>query len=194
MLPSKARRFRQNGRRHHRAETFSLCSKIPSHRSIHAAALAPRCDWLSTFTISATSHGRDKRCGELLEEVGLPEDFRKRSSIGPVRVASANVSPLRVRWPASPELVVLDEPTSALDVLVQCARAETLERAEGQAWLDLTSSLPTICPWCAILQTVSPFLKKGRIVEIGSTDAIFTNPQHAYTRRLIRRSSGRQPR
>jgi ABC-type oligopeptide transport system ATPase subunit len=127
--------------------------------------------------------GRDKRCGELLEEVGLPEDFRKRSPSALSGGQRQRVAIARALACQS-ELVVLDEPTSALDVLVQARVLKLLKELKdkrGLTYLFITHDLSVVRN---IADRVAVF-EKGRIVEIGSTDAIFTNPQHAYTRRLI---------
>jgi ABC-type oligopeptide transport system ATPase subunit len=127
--------------------------------------------------------GRDKRTGELLEEVGLPEDFRKRSPSALSGGQRQRVATARALACQS-ELVVLDEPTSALDVLVQARVLKLLKELKdkrGLTYLFITHDLSVVRN---IADRVAVF-EKGRIVEIGSTDAIFTNPQHAYTRRLI---------
>lgn len=127
--------------------------------------------------------GRDERTGELLEEVGLPEDFRKRSPSALSGGQRQRVAIARALACQS-ELVVLDEPTSALDVLVQARVLKLLKELKdkrGLTYLFITHDLSVVRN---IADRVAVF-EKGRIVEIGSTDAIFTNPQHAYTRRLI---------
>lgn len=127
--------------------------------------------------------GRDKRTGELLEEVGLPEDFCKRSPSALSGGQRQRVAIARALACQS-ELVVLDEPTSALDVLVQARVLKLLKELKdkrGLTYLFITHDLSVVRN---IADRVAVF-EKGRIVEIGSTDAIFTNPQHAYTRRLI---------
>ena len=80
--------------------------------------------------------------------------------------------------------MVLDEPTSALDVLVQARVLKLLKDLKdkrGLTYIFITHDLSVVRN---IADRVAVF-EKGRIVEIGSTDDIFTNPTHPYTRRLI---------
>jgi ABC-type glutathione transport system ATPase component len=84
-----------------------------------------------------------------------------------------------------PSLVVLDEPTSALDVLVQARVLRLLNElraAQKLTYVFITHDLAVvrnIADRCVVL-------KDGQIVESGATEAIFDNPQHDYTRNLIR--------
>lgn len=83
-----------------------------------------------------------------------------------------------------PRLVVADEPISMLDMSV---RAKILQlMLDLKAQLDLTyvyithdlASAKFFCDRIAIMYL-------GRIVEIGATDTIFTDPKHPYTRALL---------
>ncbi|WP_296437362.1 ABC transporter ATP-binding protein [Rhizobium sp. 60-20] len=80
--------------------------------------------------------------------------------------------------------MVLDEPTSALDVLVQ-ARVlrllKELKEKRGLTYVFITHDLSVVRN---IADRVVVF-EKGKLVEIGGTQAIFTDPRHPYTRRLI---------
>ncbi|MBT9385311.1 ATP-binding cassette domain-containing protein [Pseudooceanicola sp. CBS1P-1] len=127
--------------------------------------------------------GRAARVGELLQEVGLPADFahRKPSALSGgqrQRVAIARA------LACGSEIVVLDEPTSALDVLVQ-ARVLTLldrlRRDRGLTFVFITHDLSVVRN---IADRVAIF-EKGRLVETGPTEQVFTAPASDYTRRLI---------
>jgi peptide/nickel transport system ATP-binding protein len=83
-----------------------------------------------------------------------------------------------------PRLIIADEPTSALDVVSQRAAMETLmaERAR------LGASMLLVGHDLALLAEVTDRLGimfKGRLVEIGPTQAIFNEAAHPYTRRLV---------
>ena len=83
-----------------------------------------------------------------------------------------------------PSLIIADEPTSALDVISQRVVLETLaaaRRAIGASMLLIGHDM-------ALLAQVTDrlgIMYAGRLVELSTTAAIFANPQHPYTRRLI---------
>ena len=127
--------------------------------------------------------GRTARTGELLEEVGLPAEFRTRAPSALSGGQRQRVAIARALACQS-ELVVLDEPTSALDVLVQ-ARVlrllKALKESRGLTYVFITHDLSVVRN---IADRVAVF-EKGRLVELATTDAIFTRPENPYTRRLI---------
>lgn len=83
-----------------------------------------------------------------------------------------------------PKLIVLDEPTSALDVSVQAQVVELLQNLQDR--LDLTYMF--ISHDLRVVRAMSHdilVMKNGQIVEQGATNAIFDNPQMAYTKSLL---------
>ncbi|MDB5526776.1 MAG: peptide transporter ATPase [Rhizobium sp.] len=127
--------------------------------------------------------GRARRIEELLEEVGLSADYRTRSPASLSGGQRQRVAIARALACQS-ELVVLDEPTSALDVLVQ-ARVlkllKDLKDSRGLTYVFITHDLSVV----RNIATRVAVFERGKLVEHGETAAIFSNPQHAYTRRLI---------
>jgi ABC-type glutathione transport system ATPase component len=83
-----------------------------------------------------------------------------------------------------PALLIADEATSALDVITQSeilTLFRELNRLTGMAILYISHDLASvggICDRIAILH-------HGEIVECGTTEQIFSNPQHEYTQRLM---------
>jgi len=127
--------------------------------------------------------GRAERTGQLLEEVGLPADYRKRSPSSLSGGQRQRVAIARALACQS-DIVVLDEPTSALDVLVQARVLRLLNElraARGLTYIFITHDLSVVRN---IADRVAVF-EKGKLVELGQTDAIFADPKHDYTRRLI---------
>jgi ABC-type glutathione transport system ATPase component len=127
--------------------------------------------------------GRVRRIEELLEEVGLPGDFRTRSPSSLSGGQRQRVAIARALACQS-ELVVLDEPTSALDVLVQARVLKLLKELKdkrGLTYVFITHDLSVV----RNIATRVVVFERGTLVEIGATEALFANPQHEYTRRLI---------
>lgn len=84
----------------------------------------------------------------------------------------------------SPRLLICDEPTTALDVTVQKHMLELIaERVDAveAGLLFITHDLAVVAGICDRVIVMNA----GRIVETGSVEEIFTNPQHEYTRGLL---------
>ncbi|MFD2045335.1 ABC transporter ATP-binding protein [Ornithinibacillus salinisoli] len=124
-----------------------------------------------------------RRVQELMELVGLsPESILKyphefsggqRQRIGIARAIALK-----------PKLVIADEPVSALDVSVQAQVLNFMQDIQKE--LDLTylfigHDLGVIKHMCDNIG----IMYKGRYVEEGTTEEIFHNPQHIYTKRLV---------
>ena len=125
----------------------------------------------------------DTRVAELLRAVGLDESARHRyphefSGGQRQRIGIARALALR------PKFIVCDEPVSALDVSVGAQIVNLLaqlQRDFGLTYLFISHSMPVV----RYLATRIAVMYKGKIVEIGDTDLITTNPIHPYTRNLL---------
>lgn len=124
-----------------------------------------------------------KRVQELLELVGLsPESILKyphefsggqRQRIGVARAIALK-----------PKLIIADEPVSALDVSVQAQVLNFMQDIQdelGLTFLFIGHDLGVIRHMCDDIG----IMYKGRYVEQGTTEEIFNNPQHIYTKRLV---------
>jgi peptide/nickel transport system ATP-binding protein len=83
-----------------------------------------------------------------------------------------------------PDLIIADEPTTALDVTVQAqilALLAEIRRDTGAGLILITHDL-------AVVSEVADrivVMRGGRLVERGSVEDVFSDPQHEYTRRLL---------
>ena len=84
-----------------------------------------------------------------------------------------------------PKLLIVDEPTTALDVTIQAQILELmmeLREKLGMAIIMITHDLGIVASMCERIAV----MYAGRIVEYGTTDDIFYNPKHEYTKGLIK--------
>ena len=85
----------------------------------------------------------------------------------------------------NPEILIADEPTSALDVTIQAQILDLMKDLTeklGTAVILITHSLGVVAGMCDTIYV----MYAGRVVERGTAEAIFENPQHPYTRGLIK--------
>jgi oligopeptide/dipeptide ABC transporter ATP-binding protein len=83
-----------------------------------------------------------------------------------------------------PRFIALDEPTSSLDMSIRVQILTLLRRLQrelGAAYLFISHDLSTVRYLCSRVIV----MYRGRIVEEGPVEALFTNPQHPYTRSLL---------
>ena len=87
----------------------------------------------------------------------------------------------------NPQVIILDEPTSALDVTVQAQVIKLLKDLQVKhnlAYIFISHDMNAVR---AISHKII-VMKDGKVVEKGTADEIFNNPQHAYTKQLIQAS------
>ncbi len=126
---------------------------------------------------------RNQQIIEILESVGLDPESRFRyphEFSGGQRQRIAIARSLIMK----PKLLILDEPTSALDRSVQKQIISLLKDLQSQyelAYIFISHDLK-------VVKTISNqiiVMRRGKLVEQGTTDQIFNTPQQEYTKSLI---------
>lgn len=127
----------------------------------------------------------DARATEMLEAVGLP-DVRRVMKSYPHQLSGGQQQRVMIAMALScrPQLLIADEPTTALDVTIQAQILRLLGDLQKQFDISvilITHNLGVVAQTCDRLAV----LYAGRVAEIGTTQDIFNNPQHPYTRGLM---------
>lgn len=133
--------------------------------------------------LAASKEERNQMVDELLETVGLnrehanryPHEFSggQRQRIGIARALALN-----------PKFIVCDEAISALDVSIQAQIVnllKKLQKEKGLTYLFIAHDLSMV----KYISDRIAVMYRGRIVEMGSAECVYTNPQHAYTKSLL---------
>ena len=152
------------------------------------ASLDPRLPVFDVIAEPLVTNGFDRRrceerVAELLGIVGLnhadasryPAEFSggQKQRIGIARALALQ-----------PKILALDEPVSALDVSIQAGIINLLldlQRRFGLSYLFVSHDLSVV----KHLAHRVAVMYRGKIVEQGDGEQVFTNPQHEYTRRLL---------
>ncbi|WP_242219283.1 ABC transporter ATP-binding protein [Shinella zoogloeoides] len=131
---------------------------------------------------------------ELLNQVGIREP-EKRLAAYPHELSGGQRQRVMIAMALAnrPELLIADEPTTALDVTVQAQILELLKNLKeehGMSMLFITHDLGIVRKFADRVCVMT----KGKIVETGPVEEIFSNPQHAYTRHLLASEPRGEPR
>lgn len=84
-----------------------------------------------------------------------------------------------------PDILIADEPTTALDVTIQAQILELIKEFQNKSKMSVIFITHNLAVVAQICDTVS-VMYAGRIVEQGSVEDIFYNPQHPYTKGLLK--------
>ncbi|HXV30409.1 MAG TPA: ABC transporter ATP-binding protein [Sinorhizobium sp.] len=136
---------------------------------------------------SHAAAGRQARARtiELLRRVGIPEP-ESRIDHYPHQFSGGQRQRIMIAMAIAlkPDILIADEPTTALDVSVQAQilhLLRDLQRETGMALIMITHDLEV----AASMADRVIVMNAGKVVEAGLAKEVFSNPQHAYTRRLM---------
>ncbi|CCF21812.1 putative oligopeptide transport protein (ABC superfamily, atp_bind) [Pseudorhizobium banfieldiae] len=132
-----------------------------------------------------TGQAARARILELLNQVGIREP-EKRLQAYPHQLSGGQRQRVMIAMALAnrPKLLVADEPTTALDVTVQAQILELLSRLKGEhgmSMLFITHDLGIVRKFADRVCVMT----RGKIVETGNVEDVFTHPQHEYTRHLL---------
>nr|WP_280136836.1 ABC transporter ATP-binding protein [Devosia geojensis] len=130
---------------------------------------------------AVSSEDARARALEMLELVRIPAP-EKRFDAYPHQMSGGmrQRAMIAMALANSPKLLIADEPTTALDVTIQAqilALVSRLQRETGTAMILITHDLSVVAE---VADRVA-VMYAGRIVETGSVEEIFSDPQHPYT-------------
>lgn len=126
-----------------------------------------------------------RRTLDLFQEVGIPEPERRIRSY-PHEMSGGQKQRVMIAMALScnPKLLIADEPTTALDVTIQAQILDlirSLRDERGMAVLFITHDLGVI----AEIADHVAVMFRGKIVETGTVEEIFTQASHPYTKGLL---------
>ncbi|MDW5289511.1 ABC transporter ATP-binding protein [Formosa sp. PL04] len=126
-----------------------------------------------------------QRVLELLEQVKLPEPERVFKSY-PHEISGGQKQRVMIAMAIAcePDILIADEPTTALDVTVQKEIIVLLKELQAKTQMSIIFITHDLALISEIAHRVL-VMYKGDIVEQGSAESIFNNPQHIYTKALI---------
>ena len=134
----------------------------------------------------ASKEEANKRAEELLELVGIP-NAKERMKQYPHQFSGGQRQRIviAIALACNPDVLIADEPTTALDVTIQAQILELLKELQQKfqmAIIFITHDLGVV----ANVADRVAVMYAGKVVEVGTVDEVFYNPQHPYTWGLLR--------
>lgn len=143
-------------------------------------------DVLRTHVQQAQVTDRGEKAIEALEQVKIARP-RERYHAYPFELSGGMCQRvvIALALACNPQLLIADEPTTGLDVTTQKAVMDLiveLTKRKAMSTILITHDLGLAAAYCDRVVV----MEKGRVVETAKAAAIFANPQHPYTKKLMR--------
>lgn len=172
--------------RHSRHDLRTLRRRLQMVQQDPMSSLDPRmrvAEIVAEPLVAQRQGGRAQRVRELLQQVGLPAAAAKRY---PHQFSGGQRQRISIARAIAtqPDILLADEPVSALDVSVRAQILNLLTDLVRDLGLTLVfvshdlSVVRHLCDRVAVIEA-------GQIVEIGSTEKVYQQPQHPYTQQLM---------
>jgi len=123
------------------------------------------------------------RVGELLELVGINRE-RRRDFPHEFSGGMRQRVMIAMALACNPKLVIADEPVTALDVMIQAQILELLERLRKELRLSMILISHDLSVMAETCERVA-IMYGGKMMEVGKTVDVFTDPKHPYTQGLV---------
>ncbi|HYT17625.1 MAG TPA: ABC transporter ATP-binding protein [Thermoplasmata archaeon] len=124
-----------------------------------------------------------RRVGELLELVGISRE-RRRDFPHEFSGGMRQRVMIAMALACNPKLVIADEPVTALDVMIQAQILELLERLRKEFHLSMILISHDLSVMAETCEKVA-IMYGGKMMEVGKTVDVFTDPKHPYTQGLV---------
>lgn len=127
----------------------------------------------------------EDRAKEIMRAVGINNvDYRYQQYANEFSGGMRQRMMIAIALACNPKLIIADEPTTALDVTIQAQILDLLKDIQSEfktAILLITHDFGVVAEMCDRVVV----MKDGEVVETGQTSTVFSNPQAAYTKRLL---------
>ncbi|MDB9306194.1 MULTISPECIES: dipeptide ABC transporter ATP-binding protein [Cyanophyceae] len=177
LMPQQLRKFR--------GEAIALIFQDPMTRLDPLMTIGKHCiETLQAHSPTLSTREAKKQAIATLEKVNIPAsrwDQYPHEFSGGMRQRVAIALALLL----NPKLIVADEPTTSLDVTVSAQILQELTRLcsqENMALLLISHDLAMVGEYCDRIGV----MYQGKMVEMGATETVFQQPQHEYTRSLLK--------
>ncbi|MDF5712890.1 MAG: ABC transporter ATP-binding protein [Rhizonema sp. NSF051] len=177
MTSSQVRKFR--------GEAVALIFQDPMTRLDPLMSIGNHCiETLKAHSPQLSMRAAKEKAIATLEKVNIPAnrwDQYPHEFSGGMRQRVAIALALLL----NPKLIVADEPTTSLDVTVSAQILQELTRlcsVENMALLLISHDLALVTEYCPRIGV----MYNGKMVEMGSSQTVFQQPQHEYTQQLLK--------